>query len=170
MEVDWVALFAFSVAPLELFVRGSTIYWFLFLVFRLALRRDVGSIGIADILLLVLVADAAQNAMAAEYRSISDGLILISTIIGWNLILDWLAYRSPRVRLLVQAPTLVLVRDGKVLHRNLRRELMTMEDLMAKLREHGVEEIDSVRTARMEGDGTISVIKRNEGSSSSGTD
>ena len=84
MDVDWHALFAFSVPPLELIVRGSAIYWFLFLLFRLVLRRDIGAIGVADVLLLVLVADAAQNAMAGEYRSISDGILLVSTIIGWQ--------------------------------------------------------------------------------------
>jgi uncharacterized membrane protein YcaP (DUF421 family) len=71
MDIDWHSLFTFSVAPLELVIRGSAVYWFLFLVFRLVLRRDVGAIGIADVLLLVLVADAAQNAMAGDYRSIS---------------------------------------------------------------------------------------------------
>ena len=54
-------------------VRGSVVYWFLFLVFRFVLRRDVGSIGVADLLFVVLVADVASNAMQGEYRSISDG-------------------------------------------------------------------------------------------------
>ena len=168
MSIDWADLFVFTVSPLELFVRASVIYWFLFLVFRLILRRDVGAIGIADVLLLVLIADAAQNAMAAEYRSITDGLVLVSTIIGWNVFIDWLAYRYPLVRRLAQAPDLLLVRNGIILHRNLRRELMTVEDLMAKLREHGVEHIDEVRSARMEGDGTISVIQRKKMSPPSG--
>ena len=160
MSIDWAGLFEFTVSPLELFVRGTIIYWFLFLVFRLVLHRDVGAIGIADVLLLVLVADAAQNAMAAEYRSVTDGLILVSTIIGWNVVIDWLAYRFPLVRRLAQPPALLLVRDGAILRGNLRRELMTVDDLMAKLREHGVEQLGEVRTVRMEADGTISVIKR----------
>ena len=160
MSIDWAGLFEFTVSPLELFVRGTIIYWFLFLVFRLVLHRDVGAIGIADVLLLVLVADAAQNAMAAEYRSVTDGLILVSTIIGWNVVIDWLAYRFPLVRRLAQPPALLLVRDGAILRGNLRRELMTVDDLMAKLREHGVEHLGEVRAVRMEADGTISVIKR----------
>ena len=160
MSIDWAGLFEFTVSPLELFVRGTIIYWFLFLVFRLVLHRDVGAIGIADVLLLVLVADAAQNAMAAEYRSVTDGLILVSTIIGWNVVIDWLAYRFPFVRRLAQPPSLLLVRDGAILRGNLRRELMTVDDLMAKLREHGVEHLGEVRAVRMEADGTISVIKR----------
>lgn len=81
---DWGALFSIGVQPLELVVRGTAMYWFLFLLFRFVLRRDVGSIGIADVLLLVLIADAAQNAMAGSYESITEGCLLVATIVGWN--------------------------------------------------------------------------------------
>lgn len=82
MMIDWNELFAFTVSPLELMIRGTLVYWFLFMMFRTVLQRDLGAVGMAD-MLLVLVADAAQNAMAAEYRSVSDGLVLISTIIEY---------------------------------------------------------------------------------------
>jgi uncharacterized membrane protein YcaP (DUF421 family) len=160
MTVDWHALFAFSVNPLELVVRGSAIYCFLFAVFRVVLRRDVGAIGVADVLLLVLVADAAQNAMAGEYRSVSDGVVLVSTIIGWNMAIDWLAYRFPAARRLIEPPALPLVRDGRILHRNLRREFITVDELRAKLREHGTEDLGEVRVAYLESDGEVSVITR----------
>jgi uncharacterized membrane protein YcaP (DUF421 family) len=160
MDVDWPSLFAFSVPPLELVIRGSAIYWFLFLVFRLVLRRDVGAIAIADILLLVLVADAAQNAMAGEYRSVSDGIVLVATIIAWNVFIDWVAFRFPALRRLAQPPELVLVRDGRILHRNLRREFMSVEDLSGKLREQGVGDLAEVRAAYLESDGEVSVIRR----------
>lgn len=156
---DWGALFGSSVAPLELVVRGSAIYWFLFLLFRLLLRRDVGSVGMADILLLVVVADAAQNAMAGQYSSITDGCILVGTIVGWNLLIDLLALRSPRLRRLFEPPALLLVREGRILARNLRRELLSEEDLRAKLRQHGVEDLSEVREARMESDGQVSVLR-----------
>jgi uncharacterized membrane protein YcaP (DUF421 family) len=160
MDVDWHALFAFSVPPLELIVRGSAIYWFLFLLFRLVLRRDIGAIGVADVLLLVLVADAAQNAMAGEYRSISDGILLVSTIIGWNVAIDWFAYRFPAARRILEPQPVRLVRHGRILHRNLRREFLTVDELKAKLREHGVAELAEVSAAYMESDGEVSVIKR----------
>jgi uncharacterized membrane protein YcaP (DUF421 family) len=160
MTVDWSELFAFTTAPLELVVRGSAVYLFLFTVFRSVFKRDVGAVGMADILLLVLVADAVQNAMAGDYRSISDGLVLVSTILGWNALLDYLAYRSPRLRRLLQAPEVCLVRDGRIVQRNLRRELMTEDELMGKLREHGVAHVAEVRRAFMESDGTVSVIRR----------
>ncbi|MGE5492154.1 MAG: DUF421 domain-containing protein [Actinomycetota bacterium] len=162
MAVDWHGMFALGEAPLELVIRGSVVYWFLFLVFRTVLQRDVGAVGIADVLLLVIVADAAQNAMAAEYRSVTDGLILISTILGWNLLFDWAAWRFPRLRRLLQPREICLIRDGKMLVRNLRREFITEEELWAKLREHGITDLAEVQAAYMESDGAVSVIKRKE--------
>ena len=78
--IDLAALFRITVDPLEIVVRGTVMYWFLFALFRFVLRRDVGSIGIADVLLVVLIADASQNAMAGGYASITDGCLLVATI------------------------------------------------------------------------------------------
>ena len=153
------ALFGFTVAPLELFVRGSCVFWFLFLVFRFVLRRGVGAIGLADVLVIVLIADASQNAMAGEYRSISDGLVLISTIVAWNFVVDWAAYRFASVARVMEPPPLLLVHRGRVLHRNLRSEFLTPDELMAKLREKGVESLEEVKFARLESTGEVSVTR-----------
>lgn len=160
MDIDWPAVLGLSISPLELFVRGSAIYWFLFVAFRFVLKRDIGAIGIADVLLLVLVADAAQNAMAGEYRSVPDGFILISTILGWNLALDYAAFRFSALRRLIEPRAVPLIRDGRLMHRNLRREFLTSDELYAKLREKGAANIDDVAVAYMESDGEISVVKR----------
>jgi uncharacterized membrane protein YcaP (DUF421 family) len=155
--------FAFSLNPLELIVRGTVMYWFIFLVFRFVTRRDVGAVGIADVLLLVLVADAAQNAMAGSYESISDGIVLVSTIMFWNVLVDWLCYRSARVRRWFEPPPLALVVDGEIRHRNLRREFISREELFSKLRERGIEDLRQVKLACIESDGQISVIRRDGG-------
>jgi uncharacterized membrane protein YcaP (DUF421 family) len=152
-------LFAVRVPAAELVLRGSAIFWFLFLVFRFVLRRDVGALGLADVLLLVIVADASQNAMSGDYTTISEGLILVGTIIGWNWLLDWLAFRSRLVRRFVEPDRLMLIDDGKPQFRNLRRQYITLEDLKAQLRLHGVESLDEVRKCYLEGDGEISVIR-----------
>lgn len=160
MAIDWNEMFGLTVSPLELIIRGTLVYWAILAMFRTILQRDIGAVGVADVLLLVLIADAAQNAMAGEYRSITDGLILVSTIIAWNVLFDYLAFRSERLRRLLQPPTLRLVREGQILHRNLRREFMSEAELLAKLREHGVDDVAEVRAAFMESNGTISVLKR----------
>jgi uncharacterized membrane protein YcaP (DUF421 family) len=162
--LDLGSLFELTVNPAELVVRGTAIYWFLFLLLRFVLRRDIGSIGIADILLLVLLADAAQNAMSGGYESITDGFILVATIAGWNWLLDFAAYRIPALRRLLEAKPVPLVRDGKLMRRNLRREMISADELMAKLREQGIEDMEDVKAATMENDGEISVIKHGRSS------
>ncbi len=158
--VDLAALFRLSMPLAEIVLRASAVYVFLFLIFRFVIRRDVGSVGIADVLLLVLVADASQNAMAGEYTTVTEGLVLVSTLIGWNVLLDWLAFRYPLVRRLVEPTSLPLVRNGRLLRRNMRREFITDEELFARLREQGVEDIAQVKVAYLEPDGNFSVIRR----------
>lgn len=158
-DIDWVELFGFSMPVAELIIRGTAIYWFLFLVFRFVIRRDVGAVGVADILILVLVADASQNAMAGEYTSVSDGFVLVATLIGWNMLFDRLSYRFPWFRNIAEAKPLCLVKDGKLIRRNMRREYITEEELNAKLRAHGVESLQQVKRATLEHDGNISVIR-----------
>jgi uncharacterized membrane protein YcaP (DUF421 family) len=156
---DLAALFRITVDPLEIVVRGTVMYWFLFALFRFVLRRDVGSIGIADVLLLVLIADASQNAMAGGYESITEGCILVATIAGWNYALDWAAFHFPALRRIVEPPPLALIRHGTMLRKNMRRELVSADELRAKLRAQGIEKFEQVKLAFMESDGEISVIR-----------
>lgn len=155
-------IFDIRVPLVELILRGTLVYWLLFVIFRFLLRRDAGAIGIADILLLVIVADAAQNAMAGGYTTFTEGAVLVLTIVGWNWLLDWLAFRFPMFRRLAQPRRLTLVKQGVVQRRNLRREFITMEELSEKLREQGIEQLSEVKVAFLEGDGQISVIRRSD--------
>jgi uncharacterized membrane protein YcaP (DUF421 family) len=152
-------LFEVHVPVLELMLRGTLVYWLLFVIFRFVLRRDVGAVGIADILLLVIVADAAQNAMSGGYDTFAEGSILVSTIVAWNWLLDVLAYRFTVVRRFASPGRLTLVRQGVAQRRNMRREYITMDELQEKLREQGIEKLADVKAAYLEGDGQISVIR-----------
>ena len=144
---------------LEMVVRGSVIYWFLLIVFRFVLRRDVGSMSMADLLFIVLVADASSSAMQGEYRSVTKGIALLGTLIGWNYLLDVLAYRSAKVAAFLEPPPEPLVRHGKFVARTLRKERITVEEVLAKLREEGIEDLSVIKIARLEGDGKVSVIR-----------
>ena len=152
-------LFQSAVHPAELVIRGTAIYLGLVLVFRFVLRRDLGSLGMPDVLFIVLVADASQNAMAGEYRSITDGAVLIGTLVFWNIALDWLAYRSPAVRKFVELPPLPLIRNGRWVRRNLKSQWITTDEVRAKLRERGIEEIGNIRLATLEPDGELGILK-----------
>src|SRR5688572_25946632 len=87
-SVDWNKIFIPDTPLLEIFVRGSIMYLALFFVLRFVLKRQAGSVGITDLLVVVLMADAAQNAMADDYKSLPDGLALIGTLVFWNYTLE----------------------------------------------------------------------------------
>ena len=160
--MDWEKLLIPDESLLELIVRGTVLYLVLFTFLRLLSRREVGNFGLTDLLVLVLVADAAQNAMAGEYRSITGGMVLVAVIVGWSFVLDALAWRFPRIGRFLHPSPLRLVRDGQMLRRNMRRELITKEELTSLLREQGVEDIRQVRAAFVEVDGQLSVITRGQ--------
>jgi uncharacterized membrane protein YcaP (DUF421 family) len=106
----------------------------------------------------VLIAGAAHDALAPKYTSVTDGLVLVGTILFWNTVLAWLAYRFPLVERITHPPAVPLIKDGKLLRGNMRRQLITEELLLAHLRAYGVDDVAAVREARIEGDGRISVI------------
>jgi uncharacterized membrane protein YcaP (DUF421 family) len=169
LQIDWRSVFLPSVGVAEIFLRGTIVYLFLFFILRL-LRREAGAIGISDLLLVVLLADAAQNAMSSDYKSITDGLILVSSIAFWNYFLDWLGYRFPSVRRLLRPSPLLLIKDGRMQKRNMRQEMVTADELIGNLREHGIERIEEVKKAYMEGDGRISVITTGSKGNSKGSE
>lgn len=161
MNVNWSALFGLSLPLAEILIRGTATYWFLFLLFRFVVRRDIGAVGLADVLVLVIVADASQNAMAGEYKTITDGMVLVSTLVFWNMVLDWLSFRFPFVRRIAEPSSLCMVKNGRMLKRNMRREFITDEELWAKLRQQGVTSLQEVKEVYLEPDGQFSVIKYN---------
>lgn len=156
-DLDWQTILVPSMPLLEILLRGTIVYLALFMFMRV-LRRESGGLGVADVLVVVLIADAAQNAMGKDYQSITEGLILVATIVFWDYTIDWLSYRFPRFRRLVCPPALLLVEDGRLIRQNMRREMVTEDELLSHLRQQGLEEISKVRKAYLEGDGHISVI------------
>lgn len=160
--VDWDSVFSLTLPLAEIIARGTVMYWFLFGLFRFVIRREVGAVGVSDILILVIVADAAQNGMAGESTSVGDAMVLVATLIGWNVLLDWLSFRYAFVRRMAQPRPLKLVERGRLLPRNMRREFISEEELWSKLRQRGISSLDQVQEAYMETDGQISVIKQAE--------
>jgi uncharacterized membrane protein YcaP (DUF421 family) len=110
-----------------------------------------------DLLMMVLIADAAQNAMADQYHSITEGLVLCGTLIGWNYLIDWLAYLLPRFGKLLEPPPLPVVRNGQLLRKHMRAELLTEDELMSQLRQQDIYDVSEVKVARVEPDGEITV-------------
>lgn len=149
-----------DVSVFETIVRGVFMYLAIFALLRVILRGRTSAVSVSDILVLVLISDAAQNAMAADYSSITSGLVLVTTIVVTSLAMDWLAFRFVAIRRFVHPQHRPLIVDGRVLRKALVEELMTEEELMTQLRLNGVEDPAEVKAAYLEGNGAISVIKR----------
>ncbi|HWL74182.1 MAG TPA: YetF domain-containing protein [Burkholderiaceae bacterium] len=156
--VGWADLFIPAHSVAEMVVRGTLMYLALFIIFRFVAHRQRSAIGISDVLVIVLIADAAQNAFAKEYRSITEGVVLVLTIILWDLFLDWLEYHWRPIGWLVRPTPVCLVRDGRFVATAMRSEMLTREELLAQAREQGILRVSQIKLAQMEPSGNISFI------------
>ena len=158
-NVDFQGMFVPTQSLVEMFLRGTCVYVGLLVLLR-SLRREAGGLALADILFVIILADASQNAMASEYRSITEGAILVGTIAFWNHFIDWLSFKFPGFERFMRPGAVMLIRDGRILHKNRRREMVTMGELLAQLRQQGIKSPAEVKECRLEGDGHIRVIKK----------
>lgn len=155
-----------DVSIFETVVRGVVTYLSIFVMLRVLLRGRTSAVAVSDLLVLVLIADAAQNSMSAEYHSVTNGLVLVATIVLTSVVIDWLAYRVPSIQRFVHPERKPLVMDGRIIRKTLNEELMTEDELMTQLRLNGVEEPSEVKAAYLEGNGAVSVLKRSPGGES----
>jgi uncharacterized membrane protein YcaP (DUF421 family) len=158
--IDWGTVLLPHTPIVEIVIRGSLLYVSVYLLMRFILKRESGSLAVNDLLVLVLLADAGQNAMAGDYKSVPDGILLIGVIIFWASFVNWLGYHLPWAGRIVHPPPMKLVERGRLVADNLGQELVTWEELMSELRLQGVSTLDQVEAAYMEGNGKVSVITR----------
>ena len=160
-EIDWREMLIPSKSVLEIFVRGTMIYLILFVTMRFLPRRTIGGMGPSDLLVVVLIADAVQNAMSDGYESVTEGVVLAFTIFGWAVVIDWLDHKFPDWNLAEGRP-LLLISDGQLIRQNMDRQKITESEVMSQLRQHGLDSPRNVVSAFLEGDGRISVMTRME--------
>jgi len=154
----WSDLFVVETPVLELVVRGTILYFAILVLMRFMPRRTGGELATMDLIFLLLVAEAASNAFG-EYASVSEGLILVVVLIGWDFIVNAASYRFRFIEKLVSSPPIQVVRDGRMLRRNMRREFLTEEELMSSLRHQSIASLDQVKAAYIEGEGALTVIR-----------
>ncbi|MCQ8241206.1 DUF421 domain-containing protein [Rhizosaccharibacter radicis] len=162
LDVPWHDLFVPTIPIIEVVLRGSITYLILFFLLRLIRNRSSGGSGTTDLLLIVLIADAVQNAMAGEYKSISEGLVLALTIFFWAFFLDWIAWRFPVMRRILKSPPARLVHRGRIVQAAMRRELLTRADLMDELRKQEVHDLLDVESACIESDGSFTIVRKSD--------
>ena len=129
---------------LEMFVRATIMYFVIVALLKLVVKRQTGGVGRTDILVIVLIAEVAGPGFAADYVSVSEGSVLVATVLFWSYVVEWLTHRFRAFERFFQPPPLLLIRDGCMLPRNMRAELITKDELMTQLREEGVGDIAEV--------------------------
>lgn len=142
----------------EKLVRSVVVYTFLLVAFRLCGKRQLGQLSAFDLVVLLIISNVVQNAVIGNDNSLGGGLIGATTILLLNLGVAYVTFRLKRADRLIEHSPTVLVRHGRILRDNLRRERLTPRDLRAALRHHGVVSIRDIRYAFLEEDGHVSVI------------
>ena len=147
---------------LDIVVRTSVIYLAVLIGLRLAGKRQLGQLSIFDFVLLLVIANAVQNAMVGPDTSVYGGLIAAATLFVANAIVARVTHGSTAATRLVEGTPTILIRHGDIIEPNLAREGITDADLLRVLREHGVDDLGVVRSAVLEVDGTVSVLREDE--------
>ncbi|HYC64585.1 MAG TPA: YetF domain-containing protein [Reyranellaceae bacterium] len=158
--IDWHGMFVPQGSLLELVLRGTIMYLVIFVLLRVVLKRQVGGIGTSDILVVVLLAEVAGNGFGKDYKSVVEGTVLIGTVLFWSYAVDWLQHRFPAFERLVREEPLKLISNGRMLRKNMADEMVSVEELMAQLREKGLDKVSDVKVAFMEADGRVSVVPK----------
>lgn len=158
LNIDWQQMFVPEQSILSMVVRGTIMYLGMFALLRI-FRRQAGSVSIADLLLIVIIADAAQNGMAGEAKSVTEALVLIGVIIFWDYFIDWLGFKSEVMSRVLEPQPVLLIKNGRMNRKNMDRELITEDELLSQLREQGIEDIKDVKQCCLEGNGEFSIIR-----------
>lgn len=142
----------------EKVVRSVVIYLFLLIAFRLTGKRQVGQLTPFDLVVLLIISNVVQNALIGNDNSLGGGLIGATVLLALNRAVIELSYRWKRARRLLESAPTLLIHNGRILHDNLRRERITVDDLLAAIRRSGVADPEQVRVAILEDNGSISVV------------
>ena len=158
-------MFIPEVQILEKVLRPLVVYFFLLVAFRLAGKRELGQITPFDLIILLTISNVLQNAMIGPDNSLTGGIIGGLTLFVANGLVGRLTLYSPRIAMLLEGKPTPLVENGRILGRNLRREVMTRSELDRAIRKHGLEpetDLPRIKRALLEQDGTVTIILKNE--------
>jgi uncharacterized membrane protein YcaP (DUF421 family) len=140
-------------------LRTTVIYAFLLVGLRLTGTRALGQLSVFDFVLLLIIANAVQNAMVGPDTSLAGGLVAAGVLMAWHWVIDRVRLRDRRLAKLIAGEGIMLIYHGKILDEHRHRAGITRDELLQALREHGVARVDDVMFAVLEPDGMISVVR-----------
>lgn len=153
-------MFELTVPWWELILRGVVVYAFLLLLLRLTGKRQVGQLAPFDLVLLLVLSNAVQNAMNGGDNSILAGVISATTLVVLNLGLGYATYKSKKLEAMIEGQPEVLIHNGQLYTRVMERAMLTNHELHAALRQNGCLSVDEVHSAILENNGAISVVAK----------
>ena len=153
-------MWSMSIHWWELIGRGLLVYFFLILLLRSTGKRQIGQMSPFDLVLLMVLSNAVQNSMSGGDNSVTAGLILAVTLVAANWIVGKVTSSSKIMEQLVDGDPQVLFHDGKVYEKILKDSQITRQELIAAVHKAGYADLDMIRAAILENDGTISVIPK----------
>lgn len=144
---------------LEKVLRPLVVYGFLLVAFRFSGKRELGQATLFDFLIVLLISNVVQNAMIGDDNSIGGAFAGVAVLLTLSWMLNRLTARSPRLRKLLEGSPTLLVHNGRVLDAAMRKESVSLNDLLTAFREQGIASVGEVRYAVLELDGKISIIR-----------
>jgi uncharacterized membrane protein YcaP (DUF421 family) len=145
---------------MDIALRAAVLYAFVVLLMRVMGRRELSSLSPVDLVLLIVLGDAIQQGLTQDDYSVTGAIIAVSTIAVLQVAISYVSFRSRRARRVLQGEPIVLVEDGKLIERNLRRERLTEEDLAEEMRAQQIASVADVEWGILESNGTISFIPK----------
>jgi uncharacterized membrane protein YcaP (DUF421 family) len=145
---------------MDLVLRAAFVFAFMILLTRVIGKRELGSLQPFDLILLIILGDALQQGMTQDDYSLTGAVLVVGTIAVLQVGVSWLTYRFPRTRPVFEGEPLIVVEDGKVIERNLKRERLTVEEIAEAARLQQVAHIADIQWAILETSGQISIIPK----------
>ena len=155
-------MFMPSVAVSELMLRAVLIYVFVFILLRLLGKKHVGEMGPFDLVILLILSESVQNALVADDKSVTGGLIVASTLFGISQLVGFISWKSKKAERFIEGTPRILVRNGHVYTEALAQEQLSHSELLEALRREGCTSLSKVRYAMLENDGAITIGLRAE--------
>jgi uncharacterized membrane protein YcaP (DUF421 family) len=143
---------------LKIIIACVSVYLFIVLGIRLFGKKELAQLSVVDLVFILLISNAVQNAMVGDNTTLGGGLVAAGSLFMVNYVFKFIIYRFPVLGAWVQGEAVLLVYQGKIYHRNLEKNQITHAELMEAVREHGVASIQEVDLAMLEVDGNISVL------------
>ena len=142
----------------QIVLRCLAVYFFVIIAIRIFGKKELAQLSVTDLVFILLISNAVQNAMVGSDSTLQGGLVAAISLFIFNFILKRIFYRNKRLSELIQGKSELLIYNGKLQEHNLKKSEITLEELEAAVREHGVKDIQHVDLAILEVDGNISVI------------